>query len=146
VKDGEDAGIIAKSLLNQNIQGPDGILPYGKGGCPIPPDGGMSDLLQGPPAPAQVSPKFLRGLPVDVHMPVSMTGYLMAFPLNLPHQLRVSLSVPSENEKSRPGLKFLKEIEKAMHIRSKATLLLLPFVEMDHRFHNFCLEVVFHIN
>ena len=143
---GEDAGIIEKSLLREDLDSPKRPLDDGETGRSITDDGPAAGILNRGAGATRIGTKFAGRKIPDAAMPVAVAADFVTGGDDLAHDLREALGDPSENEKGGPGSVAAEKIENAARVVRDAGGIGRPAFGRNAVAESFDVEIIFDIH
>ncbi len=146
VMDGEDAGIVKKTLLRENLQRPKRLFDDRETGRSIAYDGLAAGVLDGCAGATCIGAKLVGREMPDAAVPVAMAGDLVPGGDNLAHDLREAFGNPSEHEKCGLGSVPAEQVENAAGVVHNARGMGRPAFRRNTVVKGFHVEVVLDVH
>lgn len=146
VIDGENARIVDEAFLDEDVQGPQGLVGDGIARGAVAQDRAARDVLDGGLGQAQVLAEGVGTHVVDEFVPKPVAGHLVAGVRDLADQHGETLGHPAENEKGGLEAVLLQQVHDPAGVVLDARRVDCPVVPVDHAGEGGDLEVVFDVD
>jgi len=144
--DGKDARVVEESRILKDLNGPQGLVRDGVGGCPVADDRDARGVFQDLLGPGHVFLEPCRVLPVDDLVGEPVAGDLVALLMHPTDEVSMTLRDPPEAEKGRLDAVLIEKIEDPQGIVLHERRHEIPLILTDDTGEHMDLEILLYID